>query len=917
MNADWNKVKDSLEKALDLYGSEREAFVASLPFDIRGEVESLLAFEGEAEEAMQLSAVELSREFADETDNMIGHQFGPYRAIRELGHGGMGAVYLAERVDGKFEQKVALKLLKREMNTSELRRHFELEREILASLQHPNIARLLDAGTTEDRIPYFAMEFVDGTPIDEYSNSPGLDLNARLELFRTVCSAVEYAHRNLVVHRDLKPSNILVTQDGVPKLLDFGISKIVSKGYEPDNSATITRLGVMTPAYASPEQLRRESVTTLSDVYSLGVILFELLSGHRPFESKEGDLPAIYSAVLDQDPPAPSSLASTKSNNKKEAPKDARFDDAATVPMNTQHVSAKRTSPTPVSLSSQSIRGDLDNIVLKALRKEPERRYESAGLFSEDLRRHMDGLPVTARPHTLSYRASKFISRNRIGVGAGFIVALAIIAGVITTLWQSRVAQAERARAEKRFNDVRQLANSFILEISPKIENLPGSTPARQLLVTRALEYLNGLSEERIDDPQLKAELAKAYEKVGDVQGGPNNPNIGDTAGALSSYERSKAIREELLAADPNNLVLKGELANLYRLLAQLHLTGVDHTQSTDLNQKAIEYQELVVASDPSNAEERLSLGQMYRQRGIIYFYASDNKTAIQHYEKGKAEFERLTKEHPENAKFAENFAFSFTNIGEAMGWDNDFAGGGVEMQKGLDMLLALESKLTNDLDYQRSLMLAYNKRAENFQDLEQFPASVEMFRKGLAVSEKMLEADPQSALALRDVAMSSKKTAQAMGDAKMHQEAVAMLNRAIEMFSKVIIADPTNTEAPYDVANTRFSLGKVLTDRGDFAAAVPILLRSHQEFTGVIDNSPENKYATRMSAMNLEALGRCYFELAKRSDRSGNLQRSKQVSNEALARFRSLDAAGELSDIDKPLLEKLEKLLAEIGSNA
>lgn len=916
MNAQWTQIKQSLATALDLDLSEREEYIVSLPAEVRSEIESLLAFENEADDGMQLSAVEFSKEFAEDGDSLIGHEFGPYRAVLELGLGGMGAVYLAERIDGKFEQKVALKLLKREMNTSELRRHFELEREILASLQHPNIARLLDAGTTDDRIPYFAMEYVDGVPIDDYANQNKLDLKARLELFRTVCSAVEYAHRNLVIHRDLKPSNILVTRDGVPKLLDFGISKIISKGYEPDSSATITQLGVMTPAYASPEQLRRESVTTLSDVYSLGVILFELLSNHRPFEAKEGNVHEIYSAVLNQDPPTPSSLATTDIPHKPDASR-PRSDQDVTEPIKNRNTGGRKTASTSASVSAHSIRGDLDNIVLKALRKEPERRYESAGHLSQDVGRHMDGLPITARPNTLSYRAGKFISRNRLGVGAASIVILAVIAGVIATLWQSRVAQAERARAEKRFNDVRVLANSFILEISPKIENLPGSTPARQLLITRALEYLNSLSQEKIDDPQLRAELAKAYEKVGDVQGGPYNPNIGDTTGAMSSYEKSLAIREELLSAEPTNIGLKGELAHLYRLVAQLHSTGADNALAVGFCEKAIEFQQAVVDNDPTNADARFSLGQIYRQRGILYFYDNDNKTAIQYYEKARAEFDRLAKEHPENAKYLENYAYSFTNIGEALGWDNDFKGAAIELEKGLNMLLQLEDKLPNDLDYQRSLLLAHNKRAENLQDLEQFDASVEMFKKGLAVAERMLAIDPQSVLALRDVAMTSKKTAQALSDAKKHNEAVAMLNRSIDMFKRISIVDPANTGAPYDVANTRLSLGKALLARKEFAAALPILSRSEIEFAKVLEKNPDNLYAKRMSSHAFDALGICYLELSKISGKAEDRKNAVQKSRQAIDTLKNLESTGNLGDVDRPLLVELENRVAHIESQA
>ncbi len=456
------KVSEILEDVLAIEPAKRREYLENSGFEqeILQEIESLLAFEEEAEASMNLSAVEFSKDFFDDDEQnlLIGQQIGVYRIVRELGFGGMGAVYLAERSDGKFSQRVALKLLKREMNTAALRRRFQQEREILASLEHPFIARLLDAGTTDDKIPYIAMEYVEGEPIDVFCDRQSLDLNQRLDLFKKVCSAVDFAHRNLIVHRDLKPSNILVSVDGTPKLLDFGISKILSADLEKSNSATVTKLGAMTPTYASPEQLQHKSVTTATDIYSLGVILYELLSGHRPFQQKEDNLSEIYRAVIESEPPLPSEIIETSSrifHEKTRAETEVKIENSK--PENqtkqtkipTDFSKLRQTSLPKNNISSHALKGDLDNIIFKALKKEPERRYSSAENFSEDIKRHQKGLPVAARPDTFSYRTSKFIKRNSLTVVAAGLVFLAIIGGVLATLWQARQAQAEAAKAQK------------------------------------------------------------------------------------------------------------------------------------------------------------------------------------------------------------------------------------------------------------------------------------------------------------------------------------------------------------------------------------------------------------------------------------------------------------------------------------
>jgi eukaryotic-like serine/threonine-protein kinase len=369
-------------------------------------------------------------EFEEEVfPRMEGRRIGAYQVLREIGRGGMGAVYLCSRVDGAFHKQVAIKIVRPALASATLIRRFHQEREILASLDHPNIARLFDAGTTEDGMPYFVMEYVEGQTIDSWCNERKLNVSERLELFRLVCSALQYAHQKLVVHLDLKPGNILVTSEGIVKLLDFGIARLLQPhGKEGAPTYTMTLLQGMTPEYASPEQVQGKPISTASDVYSLGVVLYELLTGHRPYRMKSRILLEVARVICEEEPTQPSMIV-TQSEE-----------------IATPEAVSKVREGSPARLRRR-LEGDLDNILLKALRKEPARRYGSAEHFNEDLRNHLEGLPVTARENTFGYRLQKFVRRNRVGVVAGAFVAATLFAGVITTLWQARLALREERQS--------------------------------------------------------------------------------------------------------------------------------------------------------------------------------------------------------------------------------------------------------------------------------------------------------------------------------------------------------------------------------------------------------------------------------------------------------------------------------------
>jgi serine/threonine protein kinase len=471
----WARVKELFEAAVDLNHHERKTLLdreCGHDDGLRAEIDSLLKSDEQTGAFIEEPAFAIPRDlFPEDTEEpFVGRQFGAYEVIREIGRGGLGAVYLAARADDEYWKQVALKVIRRGLDTEDIIRRFRNERQILAQLDHPNIARLIDGGTTDEGLPYFVMEYVNGEPINVYCDANALPTTERLRLFRKVCAAVTYAHQNLVIHRDLKPSNILVTQEGEPKLLDFGIAKLLDATDELFTQ-TLPALRVMTPEYASPEQVKGDKIMTTSDVYSLGVLLYELLTGQRPYRLKTRTPEEIARAITEQEPERPST-ALTHGD-----------------------------SPPSAIRNPKSLRGDLDNIVLMAMRKEPARRYSSVGQFSEDIRRHLEGLPVIARKDTVAYRASKFINRHRIGVAAAALVVLSLLGGIVATLVQVRTARRERAKAEAISSFLQETLNA-----SNPDRTQNGGRTAKDLLDDASKRLA---TEELSDQPEVKAELQR------------------------------------------------------------------------------------------------------------------------------------------------------------------------------------------------------------------------------------------------------------------------------------------------------------------------------------------------------------------------------------------------------------------------
>lgn len=592
MNAEkYQKIKKIFHQAADMSLMERQDFVAvscEEDSEMRCEIEKMFVFaDAEATtDVLEKNAFEI---FTGSDSGKIHEQIGGYKILREIGRGGMGVVYEAVRETENFTQRAALKVIKRGMDTDAIVRRFRVEQKILASLEHPFIARFLDGGMTGEGLPFYAMEYVEGESIDNYCREKNISVEEKLKLFRKVCAALQYAHQNLVVHRDLKPKNILVTRDGTPKLLDFGIGKILTPE-AGDEIGTATQFGMMTPAYASPEQVRGQRIGTTSDIYSLGVILFELLTGQTPYKLTSQSQIEIQRVILENEPEKPSAIVSKK------------FKDKSSTSDGNSKFKIQ---------DSKLLKGDLDNIILKSLQKNPLDRYASVGQFSADLQRFMDGLPVTARPATFSYRASKFLRRNKAPVLASAFIFLALLAGIIVALWQAQIARAERERAERRFNEVRELANNVIFKYHDAIAALPGSTATREMLVTDALKYLDNLSKETEGNTELQRELASAYFKLGDVQGKQYEANIGDTAGAAESYKKAAILLERSIEKDKNNLEAKLELVRIYEALFAAYMRfGAAEEKRTVLS-KAINLQDELTTAEPENTKFQLQKIQL------------------------------------------------------------------------------------------------------------------------------------------------------------------------------------------------------------------------------------------------------------------------------------------------------------------
>lgn len=869
----WQRLRILFHGALDLEPSERAEFLAASCNDnnIRDQVERLLASHEKpgvflVSQAMITANSTDQRELGADDDERTGHRIGPYEIIRKIGHGGMGTVFLAVRADDQYRKHVAIKLVKRGMDTDTILRRFMMERQILARLEHQNIARLLEGGSTADGLPYFVMEYVEGEPIDVYCDTREFTIIDRLKLFRVVCSALQYAHQNLVVHRDIKPSNILVTAEGVPKLLDFGIAKLLGPDWAGETGeATASMVRLMTPEYASPEQFRGLSITTSSDVYSLGLVLYELLSGHHPYRLTSRHPEEIANVILHQDPQKPSSVRRRSRTQYLNTLTD-REEDNPPIRLPDQ----KRDVHT-----AKALKGDLDNIVLKALRKDPDRRYASVHQFSEDIRRHLEGMPVTASPDTLRYRAGKFVQRHKAGVLAAAIVVVTLLMATVVTTWQASIARRERDKAERRFNQVRKLANVVLFEYHDGIQKLPGSTPIREKMVNDALEYLDNLSKESSGDPALQSELAAAYEKVGDVQGNPYGANLGNQDGALESYKKSLAIREALFAASPTSYQTRTGLAKSYERIGDISWAKGQSTVAEASYRKALTICDQL--SKEGHLADSASFSRLYNRIGETQEQAGNLKGGLASYQQELKASEDLVAIEPTNAIFQTAVSTAYVKIGDIFFQLDDFKQASESYQKCLPLFQKLSADDRTNTSLRRKVVLVLSRLALAKMETGDLAKAIECNLQAIASLKEIFAADPNNAQIEFNFADILGNLAEAYGRIGNFASAQENFREALSQFKKILSANPNYAQVRSHFANSYRDYAAFLLKSGNTAAA----LENFRQALTMLEAANDKNESNRTLAEVFEGIADAEVVLNKKA---GDLSEAKTMYQRSLA---------------------------------
>jgi eukaryotic-like serine/threonine-protein kinase len=862
----WQRIEQLFLAASELPPSDRAAFVdreAAEDPELRAAVNGMLRHSG-AGGSRFLHAIEQTAAVAAAAIDAGPTHIDRYTIVRELGRGGMGTVYLAERSDREFHQRVAIKVVTRGLDSAQVVERFRHERRILASLDHPNIARLFDGGATDSGAPYLVMEYVEGHPLLDHCRERDVPIRERLLLFAQICAAVQHAHQKLIVHRDIKPGNILVTPAGIPKLLDFGIAKLLS----PDGDAGIaaealTRVGtrMLTPDYASPEQIRGEPVSVAADVFSLGAVLYELLTGQRAHRFETYTEAEFYRVICE-----------TEVKPLSEAVEDARL--------------------------RRQLAGDLDNIVALALRKDPARRYVSVEQFASDVRRFLDGRPVAARPETLFYRTRKFVTRNRLPVAAGVLVVVSLAVGIVGTTVQARRADAQAARAERRFQEVRKLANTFVFDIYDGMIEIPGTAQVRGRVVATALEYLDSLAREAEGDVALQAELAGAYKRIGDVQGNPSLSGFGQVEASLVSYDKALGILRRLAdRPDPDPKVLT-DLGTFERNTGSVRLNAGDASGAAQHLRRSIAVWERRNPTRGVDIQGDTGLAQAWGILGQALMALGQSSEAVQSH---SAAVELLRGWLPRQTLPTTRGTLSIflTDLGDAQRDVGDLRGAVESYREAVDIRKPMVESDPTALNYRRRLHILNRDLAEvfghpfvlNLGD----PAAAEVHAaEALSASERMVKEDRGSDRSLQDHVWAN----WTMGSVLLPTQprrALAYLEAAREIAAKSNESgDAFHQESE---ANTEEALGHALLATGDRQRGLELLRKAAGTFERISSQWPQ-KIDYRFALVRaLNGLGDAlpvpesseFYRKAYRAAESipANARNVRELMNQAEVNFR------------------------------
>jgi eukaryotic-like serine/threonine-protein kinase len=770
-------------RALDVEPAAQAEFLAGSgsPPEVQRAVLTLLRYDEGAESLFQQS---LSRELLPES--FIEQRFGPYRLRQLLGRGGMGAVFKAERVDGELSQIVAIKIVERGWLDPRAYERFRQERQILAGLEHPNIAPLLDGGTREDGLPYLVMEYVDGLRLDQYCAQHGLGITERLRVFLPLCDAVEYAHRKLIVHRDLKPSNVLVTTGGVPKLLDFGVAKAVDPG-----ASGRTQTLVLTPDFSSPEQARGDEVTTATDVYGLGAVLYHLLTG-RPPNPVEGLSPReLEHAICEVGPSRP-------------------------------------------SLHHPDLKGDLENILLKALRLDPAARYASARELAEDIERFLERRPVQATPQRWWYRTRRFVQRHALATAAACLAGAAILAGVGVSIYEAR-------RAQHRFNQVRELANRSIFDFEKSIRDVPGTLAARQKMAATARSYLANLAGDAQGDATLTRELAESHFLLSRAE-----YSAGQSEAALRDLQESAAllhaVRDDCCGQPVQRLLYIRVLADLARCRLDARDGGGARTISRDALRQAREW----TKTAPGQDEARRALMTALASDGMLA-QAQGNPTESQLLLRESTEVgARLVRENPADEELAYQQARSqylLANLERDLQHGEATRDAAEQSKLILDQLL---DKHPENGRWQQLRVMAVSTVADGLHYMAaQNPAleiqSLESARLAYQLAKTNAERNTGDKNWADQFAVTTTRLAAALQENRRGREAVPLLQEAGATIDRLVIADTKNRRPRYLRANNRLLVSELLIDQNALADADVVLNEADRDIDELLKEAPDD----------------------------------------------------------------------------